>query len=117
MEIDFSTLSNEEYDAMMDDERRDRSIPCVDKNGNPLKRGDKVRIFKGTLLHSMKRGDIVCKKTYVVSLHFANKGYEGYSRLSGEPGKYAIDPQVTWPGTGGYWTRCDSRLVELIKDS
>lgn len=114
MAIDTSALSDKEYNALIDDERRDRSIPCVDKNGQPLKRGDRVRIFKGTALHSMKSGDIVCGKTYVVSLHSVCKGYEGHSQLSGEPGKYVTPPTVTWPGSGGYWTRCDSRLVELV---
>jgi uncharacterized Zn ribbon protein len=116
MPTDTSKMTDEEYAAYIVDYRRDRSIPCVDKNGNPLKRGDRVRIFKGTKLRHMKDGSVITKKTYVVTLHDAHRGYEGQHEIDGEPGAYACRPEAMWPGRGGYWTDCDSTWVELVKE-
>lgn len=69
-----------------------------------FQRGDRVRILKGTRIHSMRCGWYECKRTYVVTVHSYSEGYECEGQEH--------PAEIIWPGTGGYWCRVDASEVE-----
>lgn len=82
----------------------------------PIKRGDKVRIPKGTMVRSMKNHNEArpAGRSFVVTVHSMACGQNAHV-YRGET-VAAVDPAVVWPGTGGYWCECSINDVEKVED-
>lgn len=78
----------------------------------PLKRGDKVRIPKGTMVLSRKTGKSApAGRGYIVVVHSISCGRnEHIYRGEVVP---AVNPAVVWPGSGGYW--CEADVNDVVK--
>ncbi len=91
----------------------------------PFKRGQEVTIKKGTKIHCMKRGDVIAKKTFKITIHHMMNGISypkftitdcdlralnmTFQQIEAYPGNMipGKNPSVCWPGTGGYWQEVD----------
>lgn len=80
-----------------------------------VKAGDKVRIYRGTLLRRVGTGYINAKKTFVVTIADVHETKEptyfsdGFLRSPGRPA------EVVWK-SGTTWTYARAYDVELVKD-
>lgn len=85
---------------------------CHKKN-LPVTKGTRIRIPKGTSVRSMgKRGRYKAGKTYEVTVdHVISGGATGYGSE-----KTTLNPEVVWPGSGGYWVGADINDVKILKD-
>lgn len=86
--------------------------------GQNLRKGDRVRIKKGTVIRSMhprhsRDNPKVAGRDYVVTLHDVYNGYmpTHYHRHESRPFR---NQQIVWPGEGGYWCHVDTSLVEIV---
>ena len=80
---------------------------------NPVKRGDKVLIKKGTNLWSCNpsKRNFVVKKNYIVTIHDYNPGWKVAADADYHPA------EVCWAGTHGYWTYARLEDVVVLKDN
>ena len=81
-------------------------------NQMDYKRGMKVRVKKGSVLWSMKKGQAFpfeAKRSYTVKLHDFYAG--GWMMDNGK----LKESKVVWPGTGGYWTYASPNDVEVVE--
>jgi len=75
----------------------------------PIKRGDRVRIPKGTLVKTVYHGVRLAGKTYTVKVDHTLNG------MTDE--RYGThNPTVRWAGPGGYWSEADFNDVEKIDE-
>jgi hypothetical protein len=72
----------------------------------PVKRGDRVRIPKGTLIKTCTKGVRLAGRTYVVTVNHTLCGMVD--------GEKVVNPSVCWPGPSGYWSKADINDVELV---
>lgn len=74
----------------------------------PIRRGDRVRVPKGTLVATTHgRQVLVTKRSYVVKIHHV---YEGYTYAG-----VTHPARVVWAGAGQYWKEADMADVELVE--
>jgi hypothetical protein len=73
----------------------------------PFKRGDKVRIPKGTLVKTCTKGVRITGRTYTITVDHVLHGAEYDDTVH--------NPVVVWPGTGGYWSEADINDVEKVQ--
>lgn len=77
----------------------------------PIKKGDIIRIKKGTRYHSMRDGEYhVAGKTYKVKVDHLIHGAQYMDRDI----KIVKNTEVTWAGSSGYWCRADINDVEKV---
>ena len=87
--------------------------------GKPdLKKGDRVRIKKGTVIRSMhprhtRDNPKIAGRDYVVTLHDVYQGYL-QSHWHDHDRKPFRNQEIVWPGEGGYWCHVDTSLVEVV---
>jgi uncharacterized Zn ribbon protein len=88
-------------------------IPPTDRNGTPIKQGDRVRVFKGTLVTGTfhEPQPKITKGTHVVKVRMV---FDGWHKISEHRNDGGRAPQVSWSGTNGYWNDCDASLVEVV---
>lgn len=79
----------------------DRGVSVHDM---PIKRGDRVTILKGAVIHNLHKGTYVAGRTYKVKAHHILSGYRSHGD-NGEDIHHS--PKVRWPGAGGYWSEVD----------
>lgn len=80
-----------------------------DKSLLPFKKGDIVIISKGTRYHSMKDGQWhIAGKSYKVKIDHILPGCQYMERGN----LIVINPEISWPGSGGYWHRADINDVK-----
>ncbi len=89
-------------------------IGYCDPETLPIKKGDRIRIKIGVKLHSFKRGHYEAKRQYYVTVDHVLPGTAEHEGYNGEivPAK---NPEVRWPGDGGYWTSADINEVEKVE--
>lgn len=91
----------------------------------PIKRGQTVTIKKGTKIRCMLRGDVVAGRTFKIQVHHLMPGCSYHKNLITEcdlrvlgmtfeevrnyPEEFIPqkNPEVCWPGRGGYWQSVD----------
>lgn len=82
----------------------------------PIKRGDKVRIPKGTEIRSMgRKGTHKAGRAQTIIVNHMCTGSTSLP-FQGPPEHFS-NPKVIWPGSGGYWSEADINDVELIESS
>lgn len=89
--------------------------------GKDIRKGQKVRIKKGTVILSLhprytRDNPKVAGRDYVVTAYDV---YQGYIQSHWHPHdrRNAVrNQQVVWPGEGGYWCMVDTALVEIVED-
>lgn len=81
----------------------------------PIKRGDKVRVPKGTFIRTThpQRENGPSKRTQTVTINHILNGTDEHKGYHGE-WQYRTNPSVVWAGTGGYWCEADINDVEQI---
>lgn len=82
------------------------------KDKLPIRKGDKVKIRKGVMVHSMKDGERKpAGRTYWITVHHILQGAH-YP----EKGEMVIqNPEVRWSGSGGYWNSVDINNIKYFK--
>lgn len=82
------------------------------------KRGDRVRIKKGSIVFStapgIDRQGVVTQRAQLVTVHDADRGYFSSDGYRGSDGDRLRQGQVRWAGAGGYWRWTDLNNVELV---
>ena len=79
----------------------------------PIKKGDKVRIPKGTEIRSMgAKGLHKSGRAQTITAHRVCTGATNRP-FTGDP-EHISNPKVIWPGSGGYWSEADINDVELV---
>lgn len=88
--------------------------------GKDLKRGDKVRIKKGTRILSMhprytRENPKIARRDYVVTVYDTYQGFVQSHWHSHKIDQAVRNQQVVWPGEGGYWCMVDTSEVEVVE--
>lgn len=80
----------------------------------PIKKGDKVRIPKGTEIRSMgAKGTHKSGRAQTITVNHMCTG--STNRLFNDEAEHLSNPKVIWPGSGGYWSEADINDVELVE--
>ena len=85
-------------------------IGYVPKHLLPLRRGDIVKIPKGTMVENHRTGVKPAGRTYTVTVSHILSGAEYNDRAMEGPyydGPQIVNPKIVWAGSGGYWSECD----------
>lgn len=77
-------------------------------NTHSIRRGDKVRIRKGSTIKSMNGKTYEAKVSYTITVHDVYAGWAGYHHLRETDVRNAI---IVWSGRGGYWKETDINNV------
>lgn len=80
--------------------------PVLDKNGVEIKRGDRVRIIKGTIVKNSGPGDKIkiAGRSHLVKVHSIYRSFEEYNYDNVLVKRNA---RVVWAGAGN-WHECDA---------
>lgn len=89
----------------------------------PFKRGDRVRVKAGAILHTTlpdpSKKELVNKRARTVTVNHVDNGMSEHIRY-GDNGediwRHLHDPGVVWPGAGGYWHSAKMSDCELVTD-
>jgi hypothetical protein len=89
----------------------------------PIKKGDKVRIRKGTITKRILRDPKPAGRTFTITVDHILCGstrteYVQSSSLSGVQQVQIPEenPKVRWAGSGGYWVEVDINDVEKVAE-
>jgi hypothetical protein len=87
----------------------------------PFRRGDRVRVRAGAALHTTlpnpEKRVIVNKRARTIVVQDVHNGMSehiGYGPNCENLWRHLDEPEVVWPGTGGYWYRAKMSDCELI---
>lgn len=87
----------------------------------PFKRGQRVRVKAGAVLRTTlpdpSKRTLVNKRSRVItvaSIHNGMSEHVGYSDKMENLWRHIDEPQVVWPGTGGYWHRANMSDCEVV---
>lgn len=85
----------------------------------PVKRGDRVRIRAGAVIRTTRssKREVVNKRARVITVHDVHGGmseHVGYGPNKEDLWRHLNDPDVIWPGTGGYWHYAKMSDVEIV---
>jgi hypothetical protein len=116
--------SIEDYDLSLRDPYARYFSPGIDAPGGfrsaPDKlKGKRVRIPKGTLIHSVHPQDpntwFPLKRTTIITVFSSSPGYvfDPYHQPDRRAYRHA---ELVWPGSGGYWKNVRLRDVEILDD-
>ena len=76
--------------------------------------GDRVRIPKGTLIHTVGKDPKPAGKTYTVIVHRTYPAVEYTERVLGDVVTVRKPAMVVWAGPGGYWSQADIDQVQKV---
>ncbi len=81
-----------------------------DEGELPFKRGDRVRVRAGAVLHTSlpdpTKRELVNKRTRSITVFRVHNGMSehlGYGPRGEDLWRHLDEPAVVWPGAGGYW--------------
>lgn len=93
----------------MREQRVDRAKFIGPFRRNPFARGQTVVIRKGSIVRRNGQ-DVVVRRSYRIRIHSIGEGFSHEDH-----GPVVVNPSITWPGTGGYWTDLDLGKSPLPK--
>jgi hypothetical protein len=98
-----------------------RHMGYHDDHELPIRRGQCVRLRAGAVLRTTlpdpDKRSLVNKRSRVItvmSIHNGRSKHVGYNDKMEDLWQHLDEPQVVWPGTGGYWHYANMSDCEIV---